>query len=51
MCQDPIPKVPSRGSTAKEIERERALDREKRGDTRSKFERKRDGALQAIQGM
>ena len=48
-CQDPIPKLPSRGSTAKEIERERSLDRLKRGDKRSKFERKRDGALQAIQ--
>ena len=40
LCQDPIPKVPSRASTAKEIERERSLDRLKRGDKRSKFERK-----------
>ncbi|MBK7889048.1 MAG: hypothetical protein IPJ86_17665 [Bacteroidetes bacterium] len=47
--QESIPTVPSRQTVAKEIERERALAREKRGDKRTKFERKRDGALQAIQ--
>ncbi|MBK9400559.1 MAG: PKD domain-containing protein [Bacteroidetes bacterium] len=47
--QESIPKVPSRQNVAKEIERERAFEREKRGDKRTKFERKRDGALQAIQ--
>jgi PKD domain len=48
-CQQDDPKAPSRSSVAKEIDRERALARQKLGDNRTNFERKRDGALQAIQ--